>query len=538
MERFNKNGRHSAKGEKKKDTQITNSITVKANSNGALGSMADYNPDMLIDKDGAGDDAIKSVDISFETKEVNLNSVSKNIRIVKIHITGQLYLPMSGDKNEKSKSIVGKKDVENAKKNTLRLAEWAQLQPDAKKEDGYYRGIVILCMTKAGDFRVISANNVYVENYKEDYSSGEFGAFEIHLAQRADVTSAVKVKGLDEKSKAVAAQIQEVLDARAAEAAEKAKMDKLKKGLAIAGTVAAVTKVGSAVGGKVVETVEKFTGGETAATKWAKFGLGTLTDTANLTTSAANITKVAKTSKDKNEKAQKISAELGTMTSTVLDRTNAGKDSDDAAKQLLQAEENRKKQIKALEGVYLDKINADAETKQKYEAADDAGKLTMLSALKKADDNAAAAKQAEAEAAKKAADEELDRRLKQTMLKNLGGEVPTAPAAPEGGTSTDKNAAAPNIPIPTGGTSTDNNAAPPEAPAAETSTDNNEAPDSSTGVTSATDSSTGVTSTTDSSTGATSTNNQQSGTGENNQQSSTGENNRQSGSGENKNLKN
>ena len=444
-----------------KDTQLFNSIATKANNNHQAANAADYNPDMLIDKDGAGDDAIKSADIAFETKTVKLNSISKNIRIVKIRITGQLYLPMRGDKNERSENIHGKQDVENAKKNTLRLSEWAQLQPDAKQDDGYYRGIVILVITKAGDFRVISANNVYVENYKEDYSSGEFGAFEIHLAQRADVTSEVKIKGLDEKSDAVADQIQEVLDARAKEAAEKARLDKLKKGLAVAGTVAAVAKIGSSIGGKVVETVEKFTGGETAATKWAKFGLGSLTDAANLTTSTANIVEVAKTSKDKNEKSQKISAELGNMTSTILDRTNAGKDSDDAAKQLLKAAADRKEQIKGLEGVYLAKINAKEDTKKKYEAADDAGKLGMLMKLKQADDNAAAAKQAEAEAAKKAADEELDRRLKETMLKNLGGEVPTN-NAPTGGTSTDNNASAPKIP--TGGSATDNNATAPNIP--------------------------------------------------------------------------
>jgi len=218
--------------------------------------------DIIIDKDGAGDDVIKTVRILTELKEIGTGDFSKKVKIIKVVIKGDLYLPLvEGGAAKALKAAAGVGGAQPIEQqNTLRLFEWAQLQPDAKKDDAYYRGILIQVKTKAGDFRLIRANNVYVESYAENYDEGEFGSFEIHLAQRADVTSEVTVKGISGEKLSVLEQITGGISKAA---------DKAGKVAAVVGTVGVVGKVASSIGSQVISTVETFTG-ETEASRRAK----------------------------------------------------------------------------------------------------------------------------------------------------------------------------------------------------------------------------------------------------------------------------
>ena len=58
-------------------------------------------PDILIDQNAGGEDAIQSVDISYITKDVETAGVDeikvkKKVRVIKIDIKGNLYLPLEG----------------------------------------------------------------------------------------------------------------------------------------------------------------------------------------------------------------------------------------------------------------------------------------------------------------------------------------------------------------------------------------------------------------------------------------------------------
>jgi len=325
-----------------------------------------YNPDMLIDKDAAGDDVITAIDIAFENKDINIEpGVTRKVKLAKIGIKGNLYLPIKGSLEADAASMLGKSNLESKKKNTLRLAEWAQLQPTADKEEGYYRGISISVITKAGDFRVINANNVYVESYEEDYSAGEFGTFELHLSQRADVTSAVKVTGLNEQSESVAAQIKGAISAAA---------DKAGKAAAVVGTVAAVGKVATNIGNQVIETVETYVG-ETEATRRAKQAMKITGNAMDITSSAGNIVEASK-EKDKNKKAQAIMEELDKASGKVTDSVQEGYNADTDVEKI-QALETK---VQKMETTYLDKLSE--EEKAVYDRMDNAGKVKMLSAKK------------------------------------------------------------------------------------------------------------------------------------------------------------
>ena len=84
-----------------------------------------------------------------------------------------------------------------AKRNTLLLSKWAADKPtDVPNEQNqnvqqpYYRSVALSIKTKAGDFRIITAQNMYVESYSEDYSSGEFGTFDLLLKQKIENATA------------------------------------------------------------------------------------------------------------------------------------------------------------------------------------------------------------------------------------------------------------------------------------------------------------------------------------------------------------
>ena len=257
------------------------------------------NPDILIDQNAGGEDAIQSVAISYITKDVEtihnntglnirglvdnnnvVTTTKKKVRVIKIDIKGNLYLPLEEDGlTENAKKLLGvSKGYENKIRNTILLSKWASVLPENDAREHFYRGIVINIITKAGDFRVITAKKVYVDSYTENYDEGEFGTFTMSLIEKVDSNEDFKVDGLGYEKPSL--------------------LDKVKKGIATAGVV--VAGVGAA-GKTVTETVEKFTG-ETAATRWVKYGFDTAGSAGNI---AKNPKDINTWNKEVNERIQK-----------------------------------------------------------------------------------------------------------------------------------------------------------------------------------------------------------------------------------------
>ena len=305
-------------------------------------------PDILIDQNAGGEDAIQSVDISYITKDVETAGVDeikvkKKVRVIKIDIKGNLYLPLEEDGlTDNAKKLFGvSKGYENKIRNTLLLSKWASVLPENDALEHFYRGIVINIITKAGDFRLITAKKVYVDSYTENYQEGEFGTFTMSLIEKIDSNADFNVDGLGYEKPSL--------------------LDKVKKGIATAGVV--VAGVG-AVGKTVTETVEKFTG-ETAATRWTKYGF----DTAS---SAGNI---AKNPKD-----------INTWNKEVNERIQKGVDTKEAIP------------LAKMESMYLSVLQKDPEKYEEYLKASDAEKYKMLEdASKSPRDRAAITKEMEEE---------------------------------------------------------------------------------------------------------------------------------------------
>ena len=303
-------------------------------------------PDILIDQNAGGEDAIQSVDISYITKDVETAGVDeikvkKKVRVIKIDIKGNLYLPLEEDGlTDNAKKLFGvSKGYENKIRNTLLLSKWASVLPENDALEHFYRGIVINIITKAGDFRLITAKKVYVDSYTENYQEGEFGTFTMSLIEKIDSNADFNVDGLGYEKPSL--------------------LDKVKKGIATAGVV--VAGVG-AVGKTVTETVEKFTG-ETAATRWTKYGF----DTAS---SAGNI---AKNPKD-----------INTWNKEVNERIQKGVDTKEAIP------------LAKMESMYLSVLQKDPEKYEEYLKASDAEKYKMLEdASKSPRDRAAITKEME-----------------------------------------------------------------------------------------------------------------------------------------------
>lgn len=323
---------------------------------------ASNNPDILIDKNAGGEDSIKSVAISYITKEVevvhnarlNVNALldnnnvatvsKKKVRVIKIDIKGNLYLPLEEDGlTSAAKSIAGNQGDENKLRNTLLLSKWASVLPEEDKNEHFYRGIIISVITKAGDFRVITAKNIYVDSYTENYQEGEFGTFSLSLIQRPDAHVAdFKVDGLGYEKLST--------------------LDKIKKGVETAAKVTATAGVVAAgvgaVGKTVTETVEKFTG-ETAATRWIKYGFDTASSAGNVANSASNVMK--------NPKDVKTwSTEVTNVNKDVNERIQKGVDTKEAIP------------LAQMEKLYLSYIQKDPANYEKYLKASDAEKYKML----------------------------------------------------------------------------------------------------------------------------------------------------------------
>ena len=74
-------------------------------------------PDIWIDEDGGGEDAIKSVKISYLTSEVEENNSKKLVRSIKLEIKGNLYLPLDEGLTDTAKKLIGiNKGSENKEK--------------------------------------------------------------------------------------------------------------------------------------------------------------------------------------------------------------------------------------------------------------------------------------------------------------------------------------------------------------------------------------------------------------------------------------
>ena len=435
------------KEEKSKLAKIANNVQNVANNpvNAVVGGGGGGNldeADIIINKDGAGDDVIKTVRVFTELRKIGNEESSKKVKIIQVTIKGNLYLPIvAGGVTSAINSLANRAATPIEQQNTLRLFEWAQLQPDARKKDGYYRGLLINVKTKAGDFRVIRANNIYVESYSENYDEGEFGTFEMHLTQRTDVTSEVTIKGISGEKLSVLEQIKGGIDKAA---------DKAGKAAAVIGTVGVVGKIASNIGTQVISTVETFTG-ETEATRRAKQAMGIISNTADFTSSTGNIVAASK-EKDKNKAAQNISKELEKMSKNVNDSVKDGYKADTDVQKIQALREK----VEKLEKTYYD--NLSKEEKDVYARQDDKGKLDMLMKKKEIADkqieiqknqsiieeNKRQQEDYEREFAdyekKQAAADELDKKLKEAILKTLTSDdtsstpsTPSKPSTPTGG---------------------------------------------------------------------------------------------------------
>ena len=158
-------------------------------------------PDILIDTNGGGGQVITSADVEFHTEKIK--GSDQKVPCVRITLKGDLYLPLDISADGAAKAIgLGTEGDENKLRNPILLSDWAMLQPpdeanalnDPNKT--FYRAINFSTLNKFGEFRLIIANNVYVESYDEDYSEGEFGTFELVLNQRAVDDKILEIDGL------------------------------------------------------------------------------------------------------------------------------------------------------------------------------------------------------------------------------------------------------------------------------------------------------------------------------------------------------
>ncbi len=371
------------------------------------------NPDILIDQNEGGEDAIQSVAISYLTKEIDSVEhenvrTKKKVRVIKIDIKGNLYLPLDGGiLGDAEKALGLSQGDENKLRDTLLLSKWASVLPEDDRDDHYYRGIVINIITKAGDFRLITAKKVYVDSYTENYQEGECGTFTMSLIEKVDSNDDFKVDGLGYEKVSVVKTLEQ-------------KLDKASKVVATTGAV--IAGVG-AVGKTVTETVEKFTG-ETAATRWLKYGFDTAGSAGNVANSASKIVKnpkdvknwtdgITDINKNVNERIQKgvdtkEEIPLATMEALYLGKIKSDperykkyihmSDAEKRAELEKASEEIRasakttkdmekavtyEKEVANLEKEYLDLIKADPELSEKYNKATMEEKLKMLQEQKK-----------------------------------------------------------------------------------------------------------------------------------------------------------
>ena len=316
---------HEAKG---RLAAIANAIFEDANKG---------NPDIIIDTNDVGEGAISDASISYYVEKEKIEDVEFSRRYIKMTIKGSLYLPPDTSLfKEAASSIVGKKGVENAKKDTLLLSKWVSAPPTAKETDEqpYYRAVVLSVLTKAGDFRVISANNMYVESYSETYADGEMGTFTLELKQKHSKQSKFNVDGLEKEKVSALDKI-------------KGAVEKTAKVVAVAAVVAKAT----------TETVEKFTG----ETKWTRYTKG-IADSAN---SASNLTQnVTKFDKKNWDKSVKDISKSG---SELVQNSKATDNMRDKSVTL-----------KEMEDLYLDWIKADPKAYEAYRNANAEKKREML----------------------------------------------------------------------------------------------------------------------------------------------------------------
>lgn len=346
--------------------KAANMITqMKTSINKAGGTSA--NPDILIDKDAGGADAIKSVSVSYITKSIDKGAKwgfddweiqgKTSIRVIKIDIKGNLYLPLDEGLTGDAKSMVGMASNENKIRDTLLLSQWASLQPEDDNDKHYYRGIIISVLTKAGDFRVITAKNVYVENYTENYQEGEFGTFSMTLLQRADKITVKSKKELNFKVDGLGHEKISLTD-QLATGVEKA-----------AGVVAmgnAAVNTATSIAKKTVTTVEKFTG-ETDVTRWLKYGLDVTASTSNLINSQFSAT--SKIIDNQNDVKGAVNETLKFVTQTSDYFNDNIKKGVDTKEEIPLAQ---------MEAMYLSRIRADPARYEAYLHMSDAEKRAEL----------------------------------------------------------------------------------------------------------------------------------------------------------------
>lgn len=352
-----------------------NAVAARAGVPGAQNAQNDNpfkNPNILIDAK-CGEDVITSVNVTFSTSTIEEGEVKTTKRLIEIDMSGNLYLPLDTGLEDAAKDMVGlTKGASNKLRDTLLLSKWAAVKPEeanAQQNAGagagagagavaaaagqaqeapqtYYRAVLLCIMTKAGDFRMIAADNVYVDEYTETYHEGEFGTFKIKLKQKIDATSTFTITGLGYEKLSLLGKIGKAVEATA-------------KVAAVVGTTAAVA---GTVVKATTETVEKFTG-ETAATRKLK-GISAATAAAGNTTKNASslATNIRKKQYDK----------------LADDTTNLSKSGNELVQTSKAAHGNAAIPLKEMEDNYLAVLKKDPKDYEKYKAANDSEKRKML----------------------------------------------------------------------------------------------------------------------------------------------------------------
>lgn len=270
-------------------------------------------------------------------------------------LKGTLYLPPDESLRDAAKKVAGLgSGEENKKRNTLHLSKWAAAKPEDNEvgEEPYYRAVILSILTKAGDFRVISAKNMYVTSYNETYDDGEFGTFELSLAQKVDL-NAQQQGGQQETTLVVDGLATEKFD----------KIGAIMSGIAKAtAAVAGTAAVASAIVKTTTETVEKFTG-ETDATRKIKGVLGATTAATQTLNVGANFA---------NSIRKKDAVAITENTQKLTDATN------NLILTSKSAHENHELPLATMEAMYLKAIMGDHKKYLKYINSSESEKYKML----------------------------------------------------------------------------------------------------------------------------------------------------------------
>jgi len=338
---------------------------IAAEGNSALKGAKRGNPDILIDTTVLGENAITTAGVTFSIVTVkNSEGKETKVRTVKMYIKGNLYLPLENTSTSE----------ENKKRDTLHLSKWAAAKPTDSdvSQEPYYRSVILSIITKAGDFRLISATNMYVESYSEDYEKGEFGTFELTLSQMADLVAREQLPATKLKVDGPASMNED-------------SENEIDKGIATAAAVATTAAAAKTVKdvGNVKKADDKKSDKKVIALVNAPNAPAKKKKAADTNKKAPSNKKVSlpeteKSQGDKIKAAPKKSKEDLKATAPKKSKENLKATSQQKIDAVKTAKKDPKKEFETLEKKYLPLIKKNPEELQKYNKATPAEKLKML----------------------------------------------------------------------------------------------------------------------------------------------------------------